>query len=240
MNFSNRQLLESMNLVFGDQFRMDGKEYEIATYYDGPTVLYGYREIPGYQCEPLIKLIDKDIELLSSGRRIEIPAMELRETNHSYCCGIEGNAREHNSWAEFIDNSSVDPDLNFLYRFDIRKNDNGQYYIELHFVLQRHGSSVFHVVVNNLTPKDMPGVERYLSQRKAMISDLWREVPLTRGVGVDDSDSRYTSGDWVLYNGSSCEILEVIKQPHQWCYHISNSRDIDVWTTEDNIMNAGL
>ena len=91
--------------------------------------------------------------------------LKLEETNHRYYCECWETERtmECNSWEEFKEECGLDYDFdcNLLFRFDLeQKEDNlgnklDSYILKLHHALQRHGRELWHVVIYNITEKDL-------------------------------------------------------------------------------------
>ena len=91
--------------------------------------------------------------------------LKLEETNHSYYCECWETKRtlECNSWEEFKEKCGLDYDFdcNLLFRFDLEQKEDDlgnkldSYILKLHHALQRHGRELWHVVIYNITEKDL-------------------------------------------------------------------------------------
>lgn len=111
--------------------------------------------------------------------------MLLKETNHEYYCSDSnyyvGNRNgenhglvEYDSWSDFISQHYHDMDLNFLIRYDIKKNGD-KYTLHLYFILQRKG--IFApVIIDKITEEDMDDIEDYLLCRWNYIKKMWEEL----------------------------------------------------------------
>lgn len=112
----------------------------------------------------------------------------MRETNHDYAGCVAGNY--HNikyngsfeSWDEFTkthchftsdDYNDCDDTYNFIFRYDIFKETNGVYRLELCMMLQRKGIYT-HIVINNISQKLLDSeIKTWLNGRRTYIMELW-------------------------------------------------------------------
>lgn len=123
--------------------------------------------------------------------------LKLEATEHSYYCsdtnyyvgnkyGENFGLSEYETWEEFSeawDSENIDYDYSLLFRYDIKnkydeKEDEeieGEYYLELFFILQRKG--IFKpVVILDLKEDDLSEVEKMLKDAKQHLFGLWEEV----------------------------------------------------------------
>lgn len=114
----------------------------------------------------------------------------MKETNHDYQGCLVGNfydtkcSGEFSSWEEFksthfgFDGSEngFDDRYHFVFRYDIYKDDDNNYILELCIMLQRKGI-YSHLYINNITKDQMnKEVKEWLKGRKKYMLDLWKEV----------------------------------------------------------------
>lgn len=112
----------------------------------------------------------------------------MKETKHDYQNCLCGNYHDgkmngnHDSWQEFVDNwlgfecNSYDDTYHFIFRYDIHKQEDGLYTLELCAMLQRKGIYV-HINVMNVTQVELDTVVlAWLKCRKDYLDSLWREV----------------------------------------------------------------
>lgn len=113
--------------------------------------------------------------------------LELKETDHSYYCEayeVGCNTTYYATWDEFENGDGKnDFDYNLLVRYDINKKTDedgeeieGEYILQLHFVLQRHGEKLWHAIVENITEEDLPQINSYLKDRYDFLKELWKEI----------------------------------------------------------------
>ena len=97
--------------------------------------------------------------------------LKLEETNHSYYCECWETKRtlECNSWEEFKEKCSLDYDLG---------NKLDSYTLKLHHALQRHGRDLWHVVIYNITEKDLKEINQHLQKAKQYLFEMWQEIDL--------------------------------------------------------------
>lgn len=114
----------------------------------------------------------------------------MKETKHDYQGCLVGNfydnqcTGEFYSWDDFksthmgfqAKGEEFDDTYHFVFRYDIYKNDDDKYTLELCMMLQRKGIYT-HLYINNITKEQMNGeVKEWLKGRKKYMSDLWKEV----------------------------------------------------------------
>ena len=113
--------------------------------------------------------------------------LKLNRTNHDYYCeAFEVGARtsEYESWNDFKKEIGLDYKLcyNLLFRFDIVYHDDSEdprintYSLYMHHVLQRHGQEIWHVIIHNLTDKDLSEIEKHLKNAKKYLLNMWSEI----------------------------------------------------------------
>lgn len=114
----------------------------------------------------------------------------LKETNHDYQCCIVGNFYDNNcngeysSWSEFKTNylgfdnseSGFDDRYHYVFRYDIHKQRDEYYCLELCVMLQRKGIysnlRICNVDIETLNSE----VKEWLKCRYKYIKNLWSEV----------------------------------------------------------------
>lgn len=113
----------------------------------------------------------------------------LKETKHDYQNCLVGNFydnecnNEFNSWKDFkhthlgfISNNKFDDTYNYVFRYDIYKQDNGLYKLELCMMLQRKGIYT-HLYINDIDEKLLnTEVKEWLKDRCEYIKKLWKEI----------------------------------------------------------------
>lgn len=114
----------------------------------------------------------------------------LKETNHDYQNCLVGNPHddnctgEFNSWEDFknihlgFNNSKdgFDDRYHFVFRYDITKQDDGNYYLELCMMLQRKGLYT-HLYIYNIDQYTLDTeIKDWLKGRSNYIKNLWNEV----------------------------------------------------------------
>lgn len=112
----------------------------------------------------------------------------MNETKHDYqncLCGNFYNGKctgEFNSWKDFKENhlgfegEDFDDRYHFVFRYDITKQKDGKYYLELCMMLQRKGIYT-HLYINNIDQKTLDTeVSEWLKERASYIKNLWNEV----------------------------------------------------------------
>lgn len=106
--------------------------------------------------------------------------LKYAETKHPFYCADENFY--HNvviqlkRWEEFskdFDLETLDLDLNFLFRYDIKRDEN-QLKLHLYFMLQRKG--IFQPVIVYITEKDMDEINAFLSKCKTHMLKHWEEL----------------------------------------------------------------
>lgn len=105
--------------------------------------------------------------------------IELKETNHNYYC--ESYTSEYlqiyNNWNEFEEKwkiKDLDYSLNYLVRFDLKKDKN-TYYLKLFYIQQRKGIFI-PVIIKNILEKDLISINEYLINSFNYIKEIWKEV----------------------------------------------------------------
>lgn len=114
--------------------------------------------------------------------------LKLEETNHSYYCECWETKRtmECNSWEEFKEKCRLDYDFdyNLLFRFDLEQEEDDlgnkldSYTLKLHHALQRHGRELWHIVIYNITEKDLKEINEHLQKAKQYLFEMWKEIDL--------------------------------------------------------------
>lgn len=110
--------------------------------------------------------------------------LKLEESKHSYYCECwEGSGVScYNSWKDFVEDGEYDMDYNLLFRFDIKPEydedgeETGDFLLELHHALQRHGTSQWHVVIHNIQEEDLKEIEQFLRKAKEHLFSMWNEI----------------------------------------------------------------
>lgn len=107
--------------------------------------------------------------------------LKLEETNHSYYCEVyetQGTG-EWGSWKEFKEDRGLDYDFdcNLLFRYDLLKDeDTGEFYLQLHHALQRHGYSQWHCIIHNITEEDLEEINKHLKNAWKYLKEMWIEI----------------------------------------------------------------
>lgn len=112
----------------------------------------------------------------------------MKETNHNYqncLCGnfYDGNCTgEYDSWEDFkkiylgFESKGFDDTYHFVFRYDITKVKEDEYYLELCVMLQRKGIYT-HLYVNNIDQETLDTeITEWLKGRAEYIKSLWKEV----------------------------------------------------------------
>ncbi len=116
--------------------------------------------------------------------------LKLHKTYHSYYCSesnyyVGGDRNygrcDYKTWKAFKKDwygpgCIYDDDLNHVFRFDITENEDvpGTFGLWLFFVLQRKG--IYRpVYIKTISEKDMPEIERFLSDRWKYLKSQWEE-----------------------------------------------------------------
>lgn len=112
----------------------------------------------------------------------------MKETKHDYQGCLVGNYYDSNmtgifeSWEEFKEthlgftSTGFDDTYHFVFRYDIYKEDNGKYQLELCMMLQRKGIYT-HLWINNIDQITLDTeVKDWLKGRSEHIKNLWNEV----------------------------------------------------------------
>lgn len=112
----------------------------------------------------------------------------MKETDHDYQNCLVGNFYDNkttgkfDSWEEFrgehygFMSDGFDDTYHFVFRYDIHKQDDGNFQLELCMMLQRKG------IYSNLTIKNISQdildteVYQWLKGRSEYIKNLWKEV----------------------------------------------------------------
>lgn len=97
---------------------------------------------------------------------------------HSYYCS-ESNYysnecfHQFDSFDEYLKEwNDADLDYNMLFRWDLKQDDEGIFYLQLFFILQRKGIFMCEQV-NNIQESDVNKILDYLKPRKEYIKKLW-------------------------------------------------------------------
>ncbi len=114
--------------------------------------------------------------------------LELKNYNHNYYCSDTNYYSRkadidyccfEDYWDEWHD---ADQDYNLIFRWDIYKNededddcDYGEYYLMVHYMLQRKGKFV-PITVKNLKKRDLPRLQKILSANWEYIKEIWHPI----------------------------------------------------------------
>jgi hypothetical protein len=79
----------------------------------------------------------------------------------------------YDTWLEFHKTwSRLDMDLNLLFRWDLKRGDNGSYSLYLFYMLQRKG--IFTpVIIRDVTDEDAKDIHSFLEARFNYLLTLW-------------------------------------------------------------------
>ena len=112
----------------------------------------------------------------------------MKETNHDYQGCLTGNyydskcTGEYDSWEEFKGNyagfcsNGFDDRYHFVFRYDIHKEKDNKYCLELCVMLQRKGIYT-HLYINNIDQDSLDTeIKEWLKGRSQYIQNLWAEV----------------------------------------------------------------
>lgn len=112
----------------------------------------------------------------------------MKETNHDYQSCIVGNAYDSNmtgtysSWQEFKNTHTAftptgfDDTYHFVFRYDVHKQSDENYRLELCMMLQRKGIYV-RLLIENISQDTLDTeVSEWLIDRSKYLKSLWTEV----------------------------------------------------------------
>lgn len=112
----------------------------------------------------------------------------MKETKHDYQGCLMGNYYDskctgtYSSWDKFKSehwgfcNDGFDDTYNFVFRYDIHKQKDENYKLELCMMLQRKGIYT-HIYIENITQDELDTeVKEWLKGRYEYIKNLWVEV----------------------------------------------------------------
>lgn len=113
----------------------------------------------------------------------------MKETNHDYQNCLCGNfydnkcTGEYSSWEHFKNvylgfdssESGFDDRYHYVFRYDITKQKDGNYYLELCIMLQRKGIYT-HLYIYNIDQITLAEIKKWLKGRYDYIKSLWNEV----------------------------------------------------------------
>lgn len=102
---------------------------------------------------------------------------ELSQQHPYYCSESNYYSNEctftHNTFDDFLDEwADADLDMNLLFRWDLNKNDEKSYYMQLYFIGQRKGIFMCNVI-ESIEESDIPKILDYLEVRKNHLFKLW-------------------------------------------------------------------
>lgn len=109
----------------------------------------------------------------------------MKETNHDYQGCLTGNYYDssmtgsYESWESFknvwagFNNLGYDDTYHFIFRYDIHKEEEELYVLELCVMLQRKGIYV-HIWIKNITQNELNSeIFEFLKERKKYLNALW-------------------------------------------------------------------
>lgn len=112
----------------------------------------------------------------------------MKETKHDYQNCLTGNfyddkcTGQYNSWEEFkethcgFQKEGFDDTYNFVFRYDIYKQKDNNYCLELCMMLQRKGIYT-HLYIYNIDQNTLnTEVKEWLKDRYNYIKKLWNEI----------------------------------------------------------------
>lgn len=112
----------------------------------------------------------------------------MKETNHDYQRCLVGNYYDrqctgvYESWDEFKNNhfgfcgEEFDDTYHFVFRYDINKQKDENYELELCIMLQRKGIYTHHYIKNITQDELDTEVSQWLKGRAEYLKQLWKEV----------------------------------------------------------------
>lgn len=112
----------------------------------------------------------------------------MKETNHDYQNCLCGNfydsncTGEYESWEDFKNiylgfcSEGFDDRYHFVFRYDITKQKDDNYYLELCIMLQRKGI-YSHIYIYNIDQHTLDTeIKDWLKGRQAYINKLWSDI----------------------------------------------------------------
>lgn len=101
---------------------------------------------------------------------------------HSYYCSNTNyyslkETYHYATWDDFmVEMGDIDKNLNFLFRFDIKEDEEtNKYYAELFYMQQRKGLFVISIV-DEVKDKDADSINGYLKEYWDYIKELWSPI----------------------------------------------------------------
>lgn len=105
---------------------------------------------------------------------------QLAKYEHPYY----GTGTYHENYDSFIDfyndMRNYDVDLNFCYRWDVIKHDDGTYSLNIFIIQQRKGCIVEHSIYK-FTDSDVPLFFEYLKEHMKTMKNMWMPFDLYDG-----------------------------------------------------------
>lgn len=80
----------------------------------------------------------------------------------------------------YSDIKDYDVDLNFCYRWDVTKRDDGTYSLSIFVIQQRKGRIMEHLI-NNFSDSDIPLFFEYLKEHMKTMKNMWMPFDLYDG-----------------------------------------------------------
>lgn len=235
--FDNKDLVKALGLFLGDEVILDGKTYEVspnpaASSQNVDFILKARGKFPSIS---MVDLVGKEFTIVNSGLLRPNKPLTLKETKHGYACAHdEGGCTEYDNWAEFM-KDDFDIELNLPFRFDIDKEDD-IFYLVIHCALQRHGTNLWHIRVNNLKQEDMTEVEEILRGYKINLAQIWKEVRIRKSYMLEPGElTSYKVGDKLIYDGTNATVISTKLFHHGYRYEIRDEDGDTFWVKEGDI-----
>ncbi len=100
-------------------------------------------------------------------------------TNHPYYCSESSSGfEEYDNLRDFLDEwSTVDIDMNLVFRFDIERADeeNDLPFAKIFIMHQRKGCYSMHIV-RNIMESEIKDLYEFLNKHYAYIIEMWRPI----------------------------------------------------------------
>lgn len=116
----------------------------------------------------------------------KINSLEDLFVDHDYYCSDRNYysnepAQSYDDWESFYSAfRNTDLDLNLVFRWDLEKNDDGEFYLEIFFMLQRKG--IFKpVLIDSVKEENLPEIISFLTPHWEKLNQLWQPLSFVDG-----------------------------------------------------------